>query len=148
MKKNAIKQRLGAVVDKTVKKAMSTDPSSLGVKTASGAIKVGNVTIKKNKEGADILVGGKVIHEGIKNGNALQGIVNRLASNRKTKDIPAILKLESEYVKKKNDLLFMKHHLSNNKNNFDDAEIREHRMAYTIQIIEDIDRKLYTYKNI
>lgn len=148
MKKTTLVKRINDTVDKTVKKIMNTNPASLGVKMSNGTIKVGKVTIKKNKDGADIIVGGKIVHECIKNSNAVQGIVNRLVSNRKIKDIPDILKLEDEYVRKKNDVMFLKHSLAYKNIKHNDAEIREHRMAYTIQIIEDIDQKLCTYKNI
>lgn len=148
MKKNIMKSRLKTVMDKTVKKTMSTDPSSLGIKQASGNIKVGAVTIIKNKDGADIVIDGKTLYKGIKNGNAVQGIVNRLVSKRKIDDIRDILALEKEYVRKKNDLMFMKHLIAHKSTKPEDAEIRQHRIGHIVQIIEDIDDKLYMYKNI
>jgi hypothetical protein len=146
MKKKKILKSLNKVLDGVTLKALSQDPSCLSVVTKTG-VKVGDVSVKRNNGNADIYKGSKLIYAGIQEPNAIQGIVNRLSSNKKLNEVSNILRLEDEYVRINNDILFIKHKKKQVKDP-NDKEIFEHRLLLLGDRLQDVRNKLMTHINI
>ena len=148
MKSNKLKTKIKKAFKKAIEKTISKDPSSLAKQQVDGSIQIKNVVAKKTKHGINIMVDGQVRFSELHNPLAVQGIINRLVANKRKSEIPTILRLDKEYVKYKVDLLHYKHYMNNPQGTWQEQEIREHRALCVSQLIEDIDKKLYTYKNI
>lgn len=146
MKKKKILKNLNTVLDGVTQKVLSKDPSCLSVVTKTG-VKVGDVSVRRNNGNADIYKGNKLVYNDIQEPSAIQGIVNRLSSNTKCDQIKDILKLEEEYVRINNDILFL-----NNKRKLvkdpNDKEIFEHRLLVLSDKLSEIKGKLATHINI
>lgn len=148
MKSNKLKTKIKKAFKKAIEKTISKDPSSLAKQQGDGSLQIKNVVAKKTKHGVNIMVDGIIRFTDIHNPLAVQGIINRLVANKRKSEISTILKLDKEYTKYKVDLLHYKHFMNHPKGSWEEQEIREHRALCATQLIEDIDKKLYTYKNI
>ena len=146
MKKTPILKTLDNAVSNIVKDAAAKNPSVFS-KQVNGGVRLGNVVARKGKVGIDIYKMGEVLYSDIKDADVAQAIVNRLVTNSKIKDIPAILKLEDELVRNQVDMMFFKHSYKTKKDE-NDKEILEHRMILVSQRIEETKNKIYSYKNI
>lgn len=145
MNKKPILKELDKVVTDVIKDIACKNPSAFA-RTVKCGISVGDVVASKGSTGIDIFKNGVLLYGDIQNADAAQGIVNRLVSNRKLGDISDILKLEKDYVNRKNDLLFLKHAFVGMVN--EDRDIRTHRIGIITQRIDNIEYKLSRYKNI
>lgn len=133
---------LGDVIYKLVMK----DPSVLSKKTSNG-VQIGDIMVKRGNHGADIYKQNKKLYSDIQESNAVQAIVNRLTSNSRIKDITAILKLESDYVRTLNDILFIKHRYNGLKDE-NDKQICEHRLLIAQDKLYEIKSKLSAMVNL